>query len=78
MAEMDETRRAELYEELQQYMYDNVFQIPMFVKMVTYGVWDYIDGFVADPASRSASPTSPSRPPKCLPHDGALLYSINV
>ena len=52
MAEMDETRRAELYEELQQYMYDNVFQIPMFVKMVTYGVWDYIDGFVADPGQQ--------------------------
>ena len=52
LAEMDETKRGELYAEIQQYMFDNVFQIPMFVKMITYGVWDYIDGFVADPGQQ--------------------------
>ena len=52
LAAMDETERAEIYAELQQYVYDNVFIIPMFVKMITYGVWDYIDGFVADPGQQ--------------------------
>ncbi len=52
LAAMDETERAEIYAELQQYVYDNVFIIPMFVKAVTYGVWDYIDGFVADPGQQ--------------------------
>ena len=49
LAAMDETERAEIYAELQQYMYDNVFVIPMFVGVITYGVWDYIDGFYPDP-----------------------------
>ena len=52
VAEMDETKRGELYAEIQQYMFDNVFQIPMFVKAITYGVWDYVDGFVADPGQQ--------------------------
>ena len=52
LAEMDATRRGELYAELQQYVYDNVFIIPMFVKMITYGVWDYVDGFVPDPGQQ--------------------------
>ena len=52
LAALDETERGEIYAELQQYVYDNVFIIPMFVKMITYGVWDYIDGFVADPGQQ--------------------------
>ena len=48
MVEMDNTKRAELYKELQQCMHDKVLQIPMFVNTSTYGVWDYIDGFYPD------------------------------
>ena len=49
LSAMDETERGEIYAELQQYMYDNVYVIPMFVGVITYGVWDYIDGFYPDP-----------------------------
>ena len=47
-AEMDETARAEIYQELQQYVYENAFQIPMYQQIITYGVRDYIDGFIPD------------------------------
>ena len=49
---MDETERAEIYAELQQYVYDNVLQIPVFTKMQTYGIWDYVEGFIPDPAQQ--------------------------
>ena len=52
LAAMDETERGEIYAELQQYMYDNIFAIPMFVKVTTYAVWDYIDGFYPDPGQQ--------------------------
>ena len=47
-AEMDETARAEIYKELQQYVYENAFQIPMYQQVITYGVRDYIEGFLPD------------------------------
>lgn len=47
-AEMDETARAEIYKELQAYIYENAFQIPMYQQVITYGVRDYIEGFLPD------------------------------
>ena len=49
---MDETERAEIYAELQQHVYDNVLQIPVFTKKMTYGLWDYVEGFVPDAAQQ--------------------------
>ena len=47
-SEMDETARAEIYQELQAYTYENAFQIPMYQQVITYGVRDYIEGFIPD------------------------------
>ena len=48
LREMDETKRAAIYEELQQYVYENAIQIPMFEEIITYAVRDYVVGFVPD------------------------------
>lgn len=47
-SEMDETARAEIYAELQAYVYENAFQIPMYQQVITYAVRDYVEGFVPD------------------------------
>ena len=49
MSAMDATERGEIYAELQQYVYDNVLQIPIFVRVISYGYWDYLDGFYPAP-----------------------------
>ncbi len=49
LAAMDETERGEIYAEIQQYVYDEVLQLPIFVKNITYGYWDYLDGFIPTP-----------------------------
>ncbi len=49
MSAMDATERGEIYAELQQYVYDNVLQIPLFVRVISYGYWDYLDGFYPAP-----------------------------
>ena len=46
---MDETERTEVYAELQQYVYDNVLEIPVHHRQQAYGVWDYVDGFYPEP-----------------------------
>ena len=47
-AELDETKRAEIYQELQAYVYENAFQIPMYQQVITYAIRDYIEGFIPD------------------------------
>ena len=46
---MDETERAEVYAELQQYAFDNVLSIPVNHRRQAYGIWDYVEGFYPDP-----------------------------
>ena len=52
LAAMDETERAEIYAELQKYVYDNVYQIPMYVPNITYAYWDYLEGVIPDAAQQ--------------------------
>ncbi len=47
-AELDETKRAEIYAELQAYDHDNAYHIPLFQQIITYGVRDYIENFEPD------------------------------
>ena len=47
-SEMDEAARLEIYKELQQYTYENAFQIPMYQQVITYGVRDYVENFIPD------------------------------
>jgi peptide/nickel transport system substrate-binding protein len=47
--ETDSVKRIELYGEVQKYVYDNVFTIPMYVTNTSYVYWDYLDGFIPDP-----------------------------
>ena len=46
---LDETERGEIYAEIQQYIFDNVLQIPVNHKKQAYGLWDYVEGFYPDP-----------------------------
>ena len=48
IAEQDEAKRQEIYEELQDYIYENAFFIPMWEQVITYGVRDYVQGFIPD------------------------------
>ena len=52
LSEMDTTKRGEIYAEIQQYVFDNVLEIPMFLKMIAYGYWDYVEGLVCDPGQQ--------------------------
>ena len=48
LKEMDTEKRAEIYHELQAYVFENAIQIPMFEEIITYAVRDYVVGFVPD------------------------------
>ena len=81
LREMDETKRAAIYEELQQYVYENAIQIPMFEEIITYAVRDYVVGFVPGTAacrSTSRPCRSPDLPrsqmPPMLRASGAFLW----
>ena len=52
VSEMDETKRGEIYADIQQYVFDNVLEIPMFLKMIAYGYWDYVEGLYCDPGQQ--------------------------
>lgn len=47
-AELDVEKRAEIFAELQSYVFENAFQIPMYQQIITYGTRDYIEGFIPD------------------------------
>ena len=49
LMETNPERRAELYAELQRYVFENVLSIPMYVVLTSYVYWDYLEGFVPDP-----------------------------
>ena len=51
LVELDETRRAEIYAEVQQYVYETAGHIPMYEGVITYGAHDYIEGFIPDAGS---------------------------
>lgn len=46
--ELDSGKRAEIYGELQQYVYDNVLVIPLAQAIQYYGTRDHVEGFVPD------------------------------
>ena len=46
--EQDEAERQAIYEELQDYIYENAFFIPMWEQVITYGVRDNVQGFTPD------------------------------
>ncbi len=50
--EMDTTKRQAIYEEIQQYMYDEVLQIPVYVAVISYGYRDYVEGLICDPGQQ--------------------------
>ncbi len=50
-SELDNTKRAEIYAELQKYIHDNVLMIPIAVPNMTFGVRDYVDNLSHDPGN---------------------------
>ena len=49
--EFDETARAAIYEEVQQYLWDKDYCVPLCFPNVTYGILSDIDGFYCHPGS---------------------------
>lgn len=52
LIELDEAKRAELYDELQAYIFETAWQIPMFVPEIPYAYWDYLEGVIPDPGQQ--------------------------
>ena len=50
--EMDTSKRQAIYEEIQQYVYDEVLQIPVYVAVISFGYRDYVDGLICDPGQQ--------------------------
>lgn len=48
LVEMDEAKRAEIYKELQKYVFEAALQVPMYEQIITYGIRDYVLNFVPD------------------------------
>ena len=49
LRELDEEKRLAIYSELQKYIFDEALQVPMYEQIITYGVRDYVQGFIPDP-----------------------------
>ena len=48
-SEMDETKRLAIYGEVQDYMFEHAFWIPIDEPIINYGAQTYVKGFVPDP-----------------------------
>ena len=44
-----DTEREQIYADIQQLVYDEVLQLPLYVRVITYGYWDYLDGVYLSP-----------------------------
>ena len=49
--EQDEEKRAEIYAEVQKYVYETAGHIPMYEGVITYGARDYVEDFIPDAGS---------------------------
>ncbi len=41
--------REQIYADIQQLVFDEVLQLPLYVRVITYGYWDYLDGLYLAP-----------------------------
>ncbi len=44
-----DTEREQIYADIQQLVYDEVLQLPLYVRVITDGYWDYLDGVYLSP-----------------------------